>query len=53
MDAAHDNVVRKLENLRLDASRARQEEVTTELLDLVTGEEALRLSTRAEGPAAP
>ncbi|HEV7135072.1 MAG TPA: F0F1 ATP synthase subunit gamma [Steroidobacteraceae bacterium] len=42
MDAAHENVARKLEKLRLDASRARQEEVTTELLDLVTGEEALR-----------
>lgn len=42
MDAAHDNVTRKLEKLRLDASRARQEEVTIELLDLVTGEEAVR-----------
>ena len=41
MDAAHDNLTRKLQNLRVDASRARQEEVTTELLDLVTGEEAL------------
>ena len=45
MDAAHENVTRKLDKLRLDASRARQEEVTTELLDLMTGEEALsRLS---------
>lgn len=41
MESARDNVGRKLETLRLDASRARQEEVTTELLDLVTGQEAL------------
>ena len=37
MEAAHDNVGKRLQALRLDASRARQEEVTTELLDLVTG----------------
>lgn len=42
MESARDNVARKLETLRLDASRARQEEVTTELLDLITGDEALR-----------
>jgi F-type H+-transporting ATPase subunit gamma len=42
MESARDNVGRKLETLRLDASRARQEEVTTELLDLITGEQALR-----------
>ena len=41
MESARDNVGRKLETLRLDASRARQEEVTTELLDLITGEQAL------------
>jgi F-type H+-transporting ATPase subunit gamma len=41
MESARENVARKLETLRLDASRARQEEVTTELLDLVTGQEAL------------
>jgi F-type H+-transporting ATPase subunit gamma len=40
MESAHDNVGRKLETLRLDASRARQEEVTTELLDLVIGSQA-------------
>lgn len=44
MEAASDNVSRKLEGLRLESSRARQEEVTTELLDLVTGEQALRSS---------
>jgi F-type H+-transporting ATPase subunit gamma len=38
MESARDNVARKLRNLRLEASRARQEEVTTELLDLITGE---------------
>lgn len=42
MESARDNVGRKLEKLRLDASRARQEEVTTELLDLITGEKALK-----------
>jgi F-type H+-transporting ATPase subunit gamma len=41
MESARDNVARKLDTLRLDASRARQEEITTELLDLITGERAL------------
>jgi F-type H+-transporting ATPase subunit gamma len=40
MESAHDNVGKKLQVLRLDASRARQEEVTTELLDLVIGQQA-------------
>lgn len=39
MESARDNVGRKLETLRLEASRARQEEVTNELLDLITGEQ--------------
>jgi len=42
MESARDNVGRKLGTLRLDASRARQDEITTELLDLITGERALR-----------
>ena len=42
MESARDNVGRKLETLRLDVSRARQEEITTELLDLITGEQAVR-----------
>jgi F-type H+-transporting ATPase subunit gamma len=42
MESARDNVGRKLEALRLDASRARQEEITTELLDLLAGEQAVR-----------
>ena len=41
MESARDNVGRKLEALRLDVSCARQEEVTTELLDLIAGEQAL------------
>lgn len=52
MDAAHDNVTRRLENLRLDGSRARQEEVTTELLDLVSGEEALVKESQVKSAAA-
>jgi F-type H+-transporting ATPase subunit gamma len=42
MDSTHDNVGRKLDEYRLAASRARQEEVTTELLELATGAEAVR-----------
>ena len=41
MEAAHDNVGKRLQGLRLDASRSRQEEVTTELLDLVIGQQAV------------
>jgi F-type H+-transporting ATPase subunit gamma len=42
MQSAHDNISKKLEELRRDARQARQAEVTTELLDLVTGAEAQR-----------
>jgi len=45
MEAAHDNVGKRLQALRLDASRARQEEVTTELLDLVIGQQAVARSS--------
>jgi F-type H+-transporting ATPase subunit gamma len=41
MASAHDNVSKKLENLRRDAQQARQADVTNELLELVTGAEAL------------
>jgi F-type H+-transporting ATPase subunit gamma len=41
MESAHDNVSKKLEQLSQDANHARQEEITTELFDLVTGAEAL------------
>lgn len=40
MQSAHDNVSKKLEQLRQDARQARQSEITTELLDLVAGAEA-------------
>ena len=42
MDSAHENVSKKLEQLCQDARQARQDEITTELLDLVTGAEAVR-----------
>jgi F-type H+-transporting ATPase subunit gamma len=42
MASAHDNVSKKLEELHQDARQARQDEITTELLDLVTGTEALQ-----------
>ncbi len=41
MEAAHDNVSRKLDQLRQDARQERQSEITTELLELVTGAAAL------------
>ena len=41
MGSAYDNVSKKLEELRQDARQARQSEITTELLDLVTGAEAM------------
>ena len=42
MDSAHENVSKKLEELRQDARRERQDEITMELLDLVTGAEAIQ-----------
>jgi F-type H+-transporting ATPase subunit gamma len=41
MQSAHDNVSKKLDQLRRDVHQARQDEITTELLDLVTGADAL------------
>lgn len=43
MQSAHDNVAKKVEELRQDARQARQNEITTELLDLATGVEAQAL----------
>jgi F-type H+-transporting ATPase subunit gamma len=40
MGSAHDNVSKKLDELRQHARLARQSEITEELLDLVTGAEA-------------
>ncbi|MGE0710669.1 MAG: F0F1 ATP synthase subunit gamma [Planctomycetota bacterium] len=42
MTAAHESVERKLEELGRRAAQLRQDEVTTELLDVITGVEALR-----------
>ena len=42
MESAHDNVEHKLGDLRQQERRTRQEETTTELLDVVTGSEAIR-----------
>jgi F-type H+-transporting ATPase subunit gamma len=44
MQSAHDNISERLEALRREVRQARQEEVTTELLDLVTGAEAQSIS---------
>lgn len=41
MDSAHETVEDKLDELTKLANRVRQEEVTTELMDIVTGAEAL------------
>lgn len=41
MESAHDNVTKKLSELRQAARLARQIEITDELLDLMTGAEAL------------
>ena len=40
MESAHDNVTRKLSELRQNAHQARQDEITSELLDLIVGAEA-------------
>jgi F-type H+-transporting ATPase subunit gamma len=42
MESAHDNVSKKLTELRQSAQHARQAEITAELLDLITGTEAMR-----------
>ena len=41
MEAAHENVSRRLVQLGQSARYARQEEITSELLDLLTGSNAL------------
>ncbi|MGA9341910.1 MAG: FoF1 ATP synthase subunit gamma [Rhodanobacteraceae bacterium] len=41
MTSAHDNVTKKLAYLRQTARQARQSEITAELLDLITGSEAM------------
>ena len=46
MEAARENVDRKLESLREQSRQARQTEITDELLDLITGTEAAEPLTR-------
>lgn len=41
MESAHDNLATKLGQLRQEARQARQSEITAELLDLITGAEAI------------
>lgn len=41
MESADDNIADRLEGLRMDANRRRQEAITDELLDVVTGAEAV------------
>jgi F-type H+-transporting ATPase subunit gamma len=41
MDSAHENATKKLSELRQVARQARQTEITSELLDLITGAEAI------------
>jgi F-type H+-transporting ATPase subunit gamma len=42
MDSAHDNATKKLSELHQTARQTRQTEITSELLDLITGAEAIR-----------
>jgi F-type H+-transporting ATPase subunit gamma len=56
MEAAHDNVSKKLDQLRQDARQARQDDITMELLDLVTGAAAALHGSRphpSRGSAEP
>jgi F-type H+-transporting ATPase subunit gamma len=48
MESAHDNVSKRLDQLRQDARQARQSEITAELLDLITGTEALTVTSLKE-----
>ena len=53
MNSAHDNVAKKLEQLRQSGRQARQSEITAEMLDLVTGAEALAPPPRPHGTHDP
>ncbi len=46
MESAHDNVSKKLARLQETARQARQTEITSELLDLITGAEAMQSGSR-------
>ncbi len=45
MDSAHNNVEKKLAGLQKDVRQAWQAEITSELLDLITGAEAMQTSS--------
>lgn len=53
MDSAHDNVDKKLDGLHQEERTARQSEVTAELLDLITGAEALRPASASHARIKP
>ena len=53
MESAHEGVTAKLEQLHQSARQARQSEITAELLDLVTGAEALTPPTHARDKREP
>jgi F-type H+-transporting ATPase subunit gamma len=46
MESAYDNVSKKLAGLQENARHARQTEITSELLDLITGTEAMHVGSR-------
>jgi F-type H+-transporting ATPase subunit gamma len=50
MDSARDNVTKKLASLRQTAQQERQSEITSELLDLITGAEAIGDASQATAP---
>jgi F-type H+-transporting ATPase subunit gamma len=52
MESAHDNVGKKLAGLRENARQARQTEITSELLDLMTGAEAMESTCHRHLPGA-
>jgi F-type H+-transporting ATPase subunit gamma len=49
MESAADNVTGKLDDLRRIERELRQEEITTELLDIVTGAEAIAQDSGQQG----
>jgi F-type H+-transporting ATPase subunit gamma len=46
MESAHENIRKKRDRLLSEARQARQEEITTELLDVVTGAAAIERDAR-------
>jgi F-type H+-transporting ATPase subunit gamma len=52
MNSARDNVSKKLQELRATERLVRQEEITTELIEIAAGAEALGEASRAPPPRA-